>query len=38
MRELKTILEDLTEMQSFSSKDKNFKYLLCVIDVFTKYA
>ena len=25
-------------MQSFSSKNKNFKYLLCVIDVFTKYA
>ena len=29
---------DLTEMESFSSKNKNVKYLLCVIDVFTKYA
>ena len=25
-------------MGSLSSKNKNFKYLLCVIDVFTKYA
>ena len=25
-------------MESFSSKIKNVKYLLCVIDVFTKYA
>ena len=25
-------------MESFSSKNKNFKYLLFVIDVFTKYA
>ena len=25
-------------MKSFSSKNKNFKYLSCVIDVFTKYA
>ena len=25
-------------MESFSSKNKNVKYLLCVIDVFTKYA
>ena len=23
---------------SLSSKNKNFKYLLCVMDVFTKYA
>ena len=29
---------DLAEMKSLSSKNKNFKSLLCVIDVFTKYA
>ena len=29
---------DLAEMESFSSKNKSVKYLLCVIDVFTKYA
>ena len=29
---------DLAEMESLSSKNKNTKYLLCVIDVFTKYA
>ena len=29
---------DLTEMKSLSSKNKNVKYLLYVIDVFTKYA
>ena len=29
---------DLAEMESLSSKNKNAKYLLCVIDVFTKYA
>ena len=29
---------DLDEMESLSSKNKNVKYLLCVIDVFTKYA
>ena len=29
---------DLTEMGSLSSKNKNVKYSLCVIDVFTKYA
>ena len=29
---------DLAEMESFSSKNKNFKYLLFVIDGFTKYA
>ena len=29
---------DLAEMGSFSSKNKNVKYLLCVIDLFTKYA
>ena len=26
---------DLTGMESFSSKNKNVKYLLCFIDVFT---
>ena len=29
---------DLAEMESLSSKNKNVKYLLCTIDVFTKYA
>ena len=29
---------DLAEMGSLSSKNKSVKYLLCVIDVFTKYA
>ena len=29
---------DLAEMESLSSKNRNVKYLLCVIDVFTKYA
>ena len=29
---------DLAEMESLSTKNKNVKYLLCVIDVFTKYA
>ena len=29
---------DLAEMGSLSSKKKNFKYLLCVIDVFNKCA
>ena len=29
---------DLAEMESLSSMNKNVKYLLCVIDVFTKYA
>ena len=29
---------DLAEMESLSSKNQNVKYLLCVIDVFTKYA
>ena len=28
---------NLAEMGSLSSKNKNVKYLLCVIDVFTKY-
>ena len=28
----------LAEMGSLSSKNKNVKYVLCVIDVFTKYA
>ena len=30
--------ETLAEMESLSSKYKNVKYLLCVIDVFTHYA
>ena len=29
---------DLPEMESLSSKNKNVKYLLCAINVFTKYA
>ena len=29
---------DLAEIRSLCSKHKNVKYLLCVIDVFTKYA
>ena len=29
---------DLAEMESLSTKNKRVKYLLCVIDVFTKYA
>ena len=29
---------DLAEMESLPSKNKNVKYLLCVIDVFSKYA
>ena len=29
---------DLAEMGPLSSKNQNVKYLLCVIDVFTKYA
>ena len=29
---------DLAEMQSLSSKNESVKYLLCIIDVFTKYA
>ena len=28
---------DLAEMDSLSSKNKNVKHLLCVIDIFTKY-
>ena len=28
---------DLAEMESLSSKNKNVKYLYCVIDAFTKY-
>ena len=30
-------VEDLFEMGLFPYKNKSFKYLLCVIDVFTKY-
>ena len=29
---------DLAEMRSLFSKNKNIRYLLCVADVFTKYA
>ena len=29
---------DLAEMGSFLSKNKSFKYLLCAIDVYSKYA
>ena len=29
---------DLAEMESLSSNSKNIKYLLCAIDVYTKYA
>ena len=29
---------DLSEMESLSSKNRNVKYLLCVVDVFTKHA
>ena len=28
---------DFVEMESLSTKNKNVKYLLCVIDIFTKY-
>ena len=28
---------DLAEKGSLSSKNKNVKYLLCVVDIFTKY-
>ena len=40
MQDLKDniLAADLDEMESLSSKNKNVKYLLCVIDVFTKYA
>ena len=29
---------DLADMQSWSRYNKGFKYLLCVIDLFSKYA
>ena len=29
---------DFSKMGSLSSKNRNVKYLLCVIDIFTKYA
>ena len=29
---------DLAEMESLSSKNKNIKYLLCSMNLFTKYA
>ena len=40
MRDLRTIYgqADLVETGSLSSKNKNIKYLLCVIDIFTKHA
>ena len=31
-------VEDLGEMGSLSAKNRDVKYLLCVIDVFIKYA
>ena len=31
-------LADLSEIESLSSKNRNIKYLLCVMDVFAKYA
>ena len=31
-------MQDLKKMESLSSKNKNIKYLLCVVDVFTKTA
>ena len=34
----KILAADLPEMELLSSKNKNVKYLLCVIDCFTKYA
>ena len=33
-----TCAANLSEIESLSSDNKNVKYLLCVIDVFTKYA
>ena len=32
------LAEDLAEMGSLSSKTRGVKHLLCVINVFTKYA
>ena len=29
---------DLADMQELATKNKNVKYLLCVIDVFTRFA
>ena len=31
-------MQDLAKMESLSSKNKNVKYSLCVIDLFTTYA
>ena len=31
-------VSDLAEMESLRSRNKNVKYFLCVVDVFTKYA
>ena len=33
-----TLSADLVDMQAFSSFNKEFKYILTVIDVFSKYA
>ena len=30
--------DNLADIESYSSKKKNVKYVLCVIDIFTKYA
>ena len=38
MREDNIWAADLIEMGSVSFKNKNVKYLLCITDVFTKYA
>ena len=32
------MVADLAEMKSLSSKNKNVEYVLCVIDIFTRYA
>ena len=31
-------VSDLAEIESLPSRNKNVKYFLCVVDVFTKYA
>ena len=37
MEDLNISAAGLAEMGSLSSKNKNVKYLLCMLDVFTKY-
>ena len=32
------MVADLAEMKSLSSKNKNVEYVLCVIDILTRYA